>query len=93
MEGDEDEFNRNLRKKNNQEVHFLGTQRVEQDIEPVSELVRRSMKIVKTNRASSTINDRTDSLRHHEGSALNDSSSRGRGLINGSLVESSGSLH
>ena len=58
-------------------------------MEPKSELVRRSMKIVK-NRAGSTINDRADSLLIHENTALNERSYSRKGLLNGSLVESEG---
>ena len=91
LDGERDEWIRNQGKSNTHEVYFLGTQRVEQEIEPKSELVRRSMKIVK-NRASSTINDRADSLLNHQNTALNERSLSRRGLINGSLVENE-SMH
>ena len=58
-------------------------------MEPKSELVRRSMKIVK-NRAGSTINDRADSLLIHENTALNERSYSRKGLLNGALVDSEG---
>ena len=62
---DEDEYIQTMRQKDSAYKYFSGTLRADEDIEPASELVRRSMIIAKS-RGSISIDNRLSLMDLHE---------------------------